>query len=242
MYTFSFNDIKKDFVYCDDEKGKRYSTFAPITRRLYTVPGRPGALVRGKDTQVRIIQQPIFFKGTSKENLRKLEEEVSSWLVTDEPTKLVFDDELDRIYYAVVDSGFDIEEALNLSEGTISFICPDPYKYGTEDTFFVDTSPIMNEGSAETNAIITATFTSAASEYKITHSNGKFVRVIWNFVAGDKLVIDLNKRKVLINNNVNMTAYYWKNHPFMLLPGENTLSVTPAAVATTQITFRPRWL
>jgi predicted phage tail component-like protein len=71
---------------------------------------------------------------------------------------------------------------------------------------------------------------------------GKFVKIIWDFAAGDVLEIDLKKRKVSINGVLQMTAYDWRSTPYMLLPGANTLTVVPAEVATTQITFRPRWL
>ncbi|MGY6209735.1 distal tail protein Dit [Cytobacillus firmus] len=102
---------------------------------------------------------------------------------------------------------------------------------------------VNNTGSAESNPIIEVTFTAPATEFTITlQETGEFVRVIWNFVAGSKLEIDLAKRKVIIDGNVRMSAYYWRNKPFKILPGSNNLLMSPAGVATTQIKFRPRWM
>lgn len=240
IYSFTFDGVRKDYIYCDDEKGKRRSTFAPITRNFVTTPGRPGAMLRSTDTQIRVIQQPIFFKGNTEEELPKLEEEIAGWLLTKEVAPLIFDGEPDRTYYAVIDGSLDIDELMAVGEGTINFICPDPYKYGTEVTVPANL-PIINEGTAETWPIIMVTFTGVASDFTISHQNGKFVRAIYNFSTGDVLEIDLAKRKALINGIVNMPAYYFRNQPFMLIPGENTLTVEPAGVANVEVTYRPRW-
>jgi predicted phage tail component-like protein len=151
-YSFTFNQQRKEFVYC--EEGKRRSVFAPITRNLLNIPGRAGALLDSSQTNVRIIEQPIFFKGINNEDLRLLEEEISGWLVTDTPAPLIFDDEPHRTYYAIVDGRLDLEEALFVEEGVITFLCLDPYKYGElhDETFrgseLSDPINLVNNGSA----------------------------------------------------------------------------------------------
>lgn len=242
MDSFLFDGKSKPYLFV--LKGSERHPWAPVERTYTEIPNRPGALLgKKRKTKPRPFPIPVFLKSENIRDLQKVKEDLAAWLIHDDPKPLIPDDEPDRVYYAVVDGSFDPEDIVRWSRGTIPFICPDPYKYGAEKPITLGASPINNEGTAETPPIINVTFTAAASEFTITHQeSGGFVRVIWNFVAGDKLVIDLSKRKVIINDNVNMTAYYWKNRPFMLSPGANTLTVAPASVATTQIKHRPRWL
>ncbi|MBX9972542.1 distal tail protein Dit [Cytobacillus firmus] len=106
--SFLFRGISKPFMFI--ESGKRRSVFAPLRRNLLSIPNMPGALLEGTDTNVRIIEQPIFIKGENKYDLRKLEEGLADWLITDQPQELIFPDEPDRVYYAVVDGSLDIED------------------------------------------------------------------------------------------------------------------------------------
>jgi predicted phage tail component-like protein len=237
LKNFSFNGITKDYLYALE--GSNRTPWAPVVRILQEVPNRPGAYLKKKrNVSPRHLPIPVAFKASNKGELQSLKENFASWLIHDEAKPLVFDDEPDRTYYAVVDGSFDLNEFVNLGQGVIPFICPDPYKYGSEKT--VNGTTVTNNGTVETNPIITANFSTSSSEYKIEHPNGKYVRVIYNFVAGDVLEIDLTKRKVTINENLQMAAYDWRSQPFSLLPGGNSLTATGGA--TTSIKFRERWL
>lgn len=146
--SFSFNGIKKEYVIC--ERGKVRQVYN-IKRNLLYIPGRIGAYLDGTDVDIKVIEQPIFFEGTDKMNLRKLEEDLAAWLITDQPAELIFSDEPDRIYYAVVDGSLNLEEIVNFNRGTITFICPEPYKQTTEfvEHFRNDSLSVWNTGSAD---------------------------------------------------------------------------------------------
>ncbi|USK40176.1 phage tail family protein [Cytobacillus firmus] len=153
-FSFSFNGIRKPFLFCEDE-GRKESVFAPVSRNLLTLPGMPGAHLESTDTLVRVIQQPVFFQGIDDDELSNMEEELAEWLLTEKPAPLIFDKRPNRTYYAVVDGSFDIEEALHIGQGIITFVCPDPYKYGEEKTDpFPEGGIITNSGSAETPPVI----------------------------------------------------------------------------------------
>jgi predicted phage tail component-like protein len=157
LLSFTFNGIKKDFIIA--ERGKRRSAFAPITRNLLKVPNMPGAYLQSSETDVRTITQPVVINGADRFDVRKLEEEIASWLVTDEPKELIFDDEPDRVYFAVIDGSLEIEDIVRFGRGEIVFICVDPYKYkGNIETAFFYTNPslIMNEGTVEAFPIFRA--------------------------------------------------------------------------------------
>lgn len=129
-YTFSFNGIAKDYVYM--LRGRKRSAWAPRSLDLLTVSRKPGAYLQGVETSVREIEVPIGLVAKNIGDLQKLKEDLAGWLVTDEPKELIFEDEPDRVYYAIVDETPDFEEIVRIGQGTIRFICPDPYKYGPE--------------------------------------------------------------------------------------------------------------
>lgn len=158
LLSFSFDGIKKDFIIA--ERGKRRTAFAPIARNLITIPKMAGAYLQSTDTNVRVIEQPILIKGVDRFNVRKLEEEISAWLVTRDPRELIFDDEPDRVYYAVVNGEITIEDVVDRwGRGSVTFICPDPYKYkGNVETenFITNPTNVINQGTVETFPIFRA--------------------------------------------------------------------------------------
>lgn len=207
---------------------------------LVEIPGKNGGYLRKKKRRPpRPISIEAVFMLDDEAVLRQTLEELSSILATDGIAELVFWDEPERVYLATYNGASEKGEWEGYHLAELNFICPDPDKFGSE---LEAGTTVTNNGSGEASPIIIASFTAAASEYKIAHSNGKFVRVIYNFIAGDLLEIDLTRRKVKINSIVNMIAYDWRSQPFTLLPGNNVLTVTPDAVATTTIKYRPRWV
>lgn len=151
-----FRGIRKPYLKV--LKGRKRPTFAPLQRNILTLPGLPGGYLQDTTTEVRIIEVPILVKTDFFSDLEKLKEDLAEWLVTEQPEELIFEDEPDRTYYAVVDSSLDIEKISEIGQGTIYFMCPDPYKYGTEKVIeFVESKSFYVEGSAETLPIIKTT-------------------------------------------------------------------------------------
>lgn len=150
--SFSFNGVKKSYLICG--KGRVRQVYN-VKRNMLYIPNRVGAYLDRTDIDVKIIDQPIIIKGADKLDLRKIEEDLSAWLITDQPAELVFSDEPDRIYYAVVDGSFSVQDIVNFGQGTIRFICPDPYKYTKEFTepFNSDNVTIRNHGSADAKPV-----------------------------------------------------------------------------------------
>lgn len=148
--NFSFNGIKKDYI--EIAQGEARPFFAPIEHELIQVPGMPGAYPSFQKMGIRTITIPINIYYQTSAELQKIKEEMADWLITDEPKELIFDDEPDRVYYAKIDNTIsDLEEMIRFGRGTITFICPDPYKYGPElvAEFPSDVVLLRNNGTAE---------------------------------------------------------------------------------------------
>jgi predicted phage tail component-like protein len=240
MNSFTFRGIKKDYIHV--LRGSNRPAWAPIEREYIEIPSRAGAYPSRKKTKARPLPIPVLIKAKDIAELQKIKEDLAEWLITDGPEELILDDEPDRVYYAEVDGEFNPDEIVKYGQGIINFICPDPYKYGSQKTFsFSNNITVQNNGSAKTYPVVTVTFSSAATEYKISHSNGKFVRVLWNFVVGDRLEIDFQKQKIKINGNLAMPSLDFSSDFFALEPGSNEITVTPSGVSN-QISYVERWL
>lgn len=203
-------------------------------------PNGAGSFFQKKRSPERPLAVHYKMFPDSLTSTREFVDQLNQTLNVAEPAPIVFSDEPGKTYYGILFGEPYWEESVKRVSGILNFICPDPYKYSVEQTkSLVSGGKIINGGSVETCPIITATFTAPATNFAVT-CGGKTVRVIYNFIRNDVLTIDLQKRKVLINGKVNMTAYAWDSRPFSLAVGDNVLTFTVGATVT--IKFRERWL
>ncbi|MDQ0269010.1 distal tail protein Dit [Cytobacillus purgationiresistens] len=154
--NFSFNGIKKDYISIDNNE-KRPS-WAPLQRNLLYVKGVEGANLESTDIRERILSVPIQIRFKGSSDFQKLKEELASWLLYEDEKELIFDDEPDRVYFALVDGPLDFDELVRFGRGTITFICPNPYKYGHKVISRIDPAEpaiIVNQGTSNTKPIFT---------------------------------------------------------------------------------------
>src|SRR5690625_1426324 len=149
-----------------------------------------GAHLSRTDIQVKEIVVPVIINAENIEDLQKIKEDMAEWLVHDEPKELIFKDEPDRVYYAVVDGELELDEIFSTGRGEITFICPDPYKYGPEKTVETtsDTFIVENNGTAEAEPIIELTATKKSTFAMI--SNGEEYNLIGTPADDDVQVVD----------------------------------------------------
>ncbi|MED2789708.1 phage tail family protein [Bacillus thuringiensis] len=155
---FSFNGKRNPNVI--PLQGKKRPAWAPLDHMFLEVSHYPGGRLLRTQTKMRKILVPIALLYDLAEEAEKLKEEIADWLVTDQPCELIFDDEKDRTFLAVVDETLDLDQLVDLGEGTLTFICPMPYKLGKEQMvdFKKDVSGLVanvqNKGTVHSNPII----------------------------------------------------------------------------------------
>ena len=175
MGYFTFNGTKKNYLVM--LQGSQRPVWAPIERELVEISSRNGSVLANSRTQARELTVPVLFKYDSRKDLRSIEEELASWLITDEPAPLVFWDEPDRVYYAVVSNTLNIEDLIRLGYGEITFICPDPYKYSNKTKlleFDVTDSKdigVVNYGGTTTHPYFKFRFSEDTPIFNIVSSN-----------------------------------------------------------------------
>ncbi|MES5967653.1 phage tail family protein [Bacillus cereus group sp. MG1] len=141
-------------------QGKKRPAWAPLERTFLEVPHYPGGRLIRTQTKMRKIIIPVALFYESMEEAEKLKEEIANWLITDQPQELIFDDEKDRTYLALIDESFDPQQLVNLGEGVLTFVCEMPYKLGPTKTveFEMDgrglIANVQNKGTVHSNPII----------------------------------------------------------------------------------------
>ena len=196
MSSFSFNNIRKDFVQI--EKGWKRPAWAPVKRNFLSVPGYTGARLLNTQTEMRVLSIPVGIIVPEGSDLETMKEEIAEWLITGQPAELIFDVEPNRTYLAVVEDSFDPDEFVTLGIGTIKFICPMPYKLGPTRTVDFQTSAsglianVQNKGSVESNPIIEVEVTKPSTFLDVWNGTNYF-RIGYPLKA-DQVPVERNQR------------------------------------------------
>ena len=207
------------------------------------VPGRNGSVLFPRKLADRRIEIDCAFVGSSLANIRTKARDIAAWLNVTDRANLSFDDETGKTYRGKLASAVDFDHIGRMGQFSLTFIC-EPLSYGTEATtnFANDSATVANAGTYSAPAIIEATFTGAAAEFKVTLGT-EYIRVVHDFVLNDTLKIDTGTGAVLINGTRAMDKLDWQNSRFFDLPvGESTLSITPTGRCTASVKYTPRWL
>jgi phage-related protein len=169
--------------------------------------------------------------------------EISAWLYTEERKILTVDDEPGKYYVGKVEDQVDLEQAFLLGKFQLVFRC-EPFAYGAQVpvNFTNDAVTVNNAGTVATEPYFKTTFTSPATEWKITLGTD-YCRVVHSFQIGDVLEIDFATGAVLLNGNRAMDKLDWQNSRFFTLAvGRNSLAITPTGKGTTLMKHTPKYL
>lgn len=224
-----FNGIEREFV--SVIQGRVLPFFAPLNRTFRRFNSRQLKTERG----IRMISVPLFIKHNGYSHYQKLKEEISDWLVHDEPKKLEFKDDPERFYWAVVD-GEITEDAIyeHGAEITVTFACG--YKYGEDKTIAVNGNANTNIGGQmpvewETETI----FTENVLQYEFQFNElGKSelrdinkIKINYEFKSGDRLIVNYSRRKITVNGKDITNALVILQSNFIKMPvGPIELSTT----------------
>src|SRR5690625_1246526 len=118
---------------------------------LVPVPGMNGAHLNDATTPPRYLEVRARIDASDREELSDRIDEINAIFDVQEPVPIVFPDEPDMTYYGVPEISADEGRKVFFTRGTITFVCPDPYKYGPEQTaiFPSDLVVVENNGSSE---------------------------------------------------------------------------------------------
>ncbi|MCZ6942622.1 phage tail family protein [Bacillus mycoides] len=208
MSSFTFNNERKKYIQI--AKGWKRPTWAPLKRNFLSTPGYPGARLLNTQTEMRVLSIPVGIIVPDDADLEMLKEEIASWLITDQPVELIFDVEPNRTYLAVVDDSFDPDEFVTLGIGTLTFICPMPYKLGPiqKKTLAIANGDLktsfLNKGSVESNPIIDIKV-GAQSPYLDVWNDDEYFRI--GYPTGVKTRVVKQNDRLIWDEMTNLTIW-----------------------------------
>lgn len=182
----------------------------------------------------REITVPVLITHNGFSHYQKLKEEIAEWLVHDEPKRLEFADDPDRLYWAKTTNIEQGDEHPRGSDATIHFKCDS--KYSQERKLTVTSKLTHNiKGHKSTQWRTKTKFNTNQTGYELAfNSPGKTslrginkIKLNYDFIQGDILEIDYSKRKVTVNRKDITNTLVILQSNFMELPiGEVNFSVS----------------
>ncbi|MEN2464904.1 distal tail protein Dit, partial [Ornithinibacillus sp. JPR2-1] len=197
--SLTFRGLRKDYLMVTH---RRRTYWAPRNLVL-TEKRKTGSKLRRVKRGVRVEEVSVEVSADSTSELRKHAEDLSSWLLTENVEELIFDDERDRRYMAIVDGSFNPDEIVTHGYGMIRFIIPESAKRGQtkQQPITTEVTSHVITGQTETPWKVRVNFTVPQSRFTLESSNGLYILLNYNFIAGDMLEIDYVGRKVYLNGN-----------------------------------------
>ena len=152
-------------------------------RRNYSidVPNRMGDVYTGYKYGQKRITIPFKVDARTTADYTEIVRLIKRQIHTDIPAKLYLPDDLGRYYYAVVEDFTCTEVFVGVGDGSLTFICYDPYAY-SEGVKVIESDEdkvltVTNKGSAETYPLINIAFQNEAHFAQVTNWDGKTILV-----------------------------------------------------------------
>lgn len=211
----------------------------PQDLTLKRIPGRRGARFIKKRHGVGTIEVDITVIDHDATDYRTRIRHIASLLDTEKPEKLIFTDEPDKFYMAILDGDTDLDEIMMIGEGTLKFTCPDPIAYGKLiKTPIISSGKLYNNGTYPSSGIITIKITRDVTNLKVTLQNtGEFIFIEDSLKTGD--IVEINLEDEYVKKNGNLIKVHLESDFFDLPIGEFNLTTSSG---TMEIEFRERWL
>ena len=172
------------------------SILPSISQSTLKINGKAGVQDFGNEIGTRNIEVAITIIANDQSDLRDKVRELAEWLYYNEAKKLYILEEPNIYYMAKFTGDSRLNEILHVGQGTLNFICTEPFGIGEERTYsFMPTSSVPygfeNKGNTETYPRIEFDFMENATEFSII-GNDEFMYFGKPIEAGISEPIDAN--------------------------------------------------
>jgi predicted phage tail component-like protein len=178
VYSLKFANIELGDYFKVTKINK--SILPPRENYSMELPKVHGAYYTGYKYQPRVISVDVIINATTPGEYMSTIRTLAYALDIKEPSELIFSDEADKMYYAVIDGSTDIDEILNLGKGTINFICHDPYAYSINEKKVINNGKLftfINNGTAQTYPTFKAEMSSGGTYFQLTNPDKQVVLI-----------------------------------------------------------------
>lgn len=178
MLIFNGVDLE-EYIIIDDSPD--IEELAERKNDSISIPCRHGEIYTGYKYGTKKITIEFYIDAKTTENYINTVRTLKSILNTEDTSKLYLPDELDKYYYAVIESFECREKYQGVGYGKMVFICHDPFAYSEElKVFEGDTEKIVtviNNGTTKTYPLINIAFANDCHFAQVTNWDGQAVLV-----------------------------------------------------------------
>src|SRR5690625_3226736 len=166
-----------------------------------------GAHAASSRTLVRYLDVTITAKGNNENSLHKKLERLDELIPRGRDLTISFADEKDRTYHGRLDAVQGEFLSNIIYRAVLTFICPDPFKYGEEKIieFSEDSAIIENKGTATAKPIIELTAKEKSTFAMVTLGEDKF-NIIGQPADDDVQIVD-SRTSVLYENGSTIGSW-----------------------------------
>lgn len=187
---FSFNGKTKDYIKAVETIKSHYGANRDV--ETIQVKGRHGSVQGLIDISEKEFTIGFIIKANTREELRKIADDMVLWLSTEETKKLVLPEDPDRYYEAILTGPIDKESIINFARVNVKFISFDGLGYSTrtyQNTAISDGVSIVNDGTAPTDIKVEATAYNDSTMFMISKNDDDY------FMLGESE--NANKDKII---------------------------------------------
>lgn len=169
--NFTISNVNVEHV-CNNQRGAvlitgiKGRTLPKRTLDTVSIVGRPGTTIRNVTLEAREIEIEYAMLAESPQYARELYDLLVKILCHDTVKPIIFADEPTKVYYGIVtDITENMEMDAKIYQGSFKIICPDPYKYSTDNEYINLVGmkgTVFNRGNAPCRPIIEFNFTNRA--------------------------------------------------------------------------------
>jgi predicted phage tail component-like protein len=204
MRTVTYNGVQlSDYFYIQNINR---SVLPPRDISLLDVPARHGAYFTGARYGARRIDIDVTVVASTPTGYMETLRFLAFCLDVEEPSELFISDEPNKHNFAILSGSTDLVNSLmTVGEGTLSFLCPDPFAYANDSKVITPVSRLFtfkNEGTTTTFPKFTTNFQNEATFVSFISPDG--VILVGNPSEPDQIV--LPKTQYKLNDGMKSTS------------------------------------
>lgn len=225
-----------------------------VNSKTLQIPERNGVFYQGYQYDPLELPVDLWFKGTDLTSLQSARRDLAQWLNPDQGMgDLIFDDEPDKKYQAVLIDKSQLDQVIRFSKGSVTFLAPDPFAYAVNDDVFTYSAAgsynFSRKGTANSNPLIEIQGTAASSDSIQVNLNNNSITFTGDLQTGETFALDsdlLTAKIEKTDGSVVSAVNSIDQLDFPIaIPGVNQLTVTTtgsATVSSIKVSCRSRWI
>jgi len=202
----TFNSIP--MPYFVKVKGIKHRILPTVSQNLLTVGGRAGSYDYGNTIGNREIDIDIQIVTPEPNVLPAYLKILAEWLYFKDARELILGDNPSKFYMAKISGDTDITEDFVVGEGTLKFVCTDPFIYGASKFIALDSTydgsvvEIENDGTADAESIMEFTMNQDVTAFSII-SGDEVIDFGTPFTVDDSEDQIVDYRGYVLNDTLN---------------------------------------